>query len=67
MFLFATTFYPLSVYPRPIQLVVECLPLYHAMALTREPVLGTLGSGAVIAMVGARNDRHASALTAARC
>jgi lipooligosaccharide transport system permease protein len=35
MFLFATTFYPLSVYPRPIQLLVECLPLYHAVELMR--------------------------------
>jgi lipooligosaccharide transport system permease protein len=40
MFLFATTFYPLSVYPRPIQLVVECLPLYQAIELLRRPALG---------------------------
>lgn len=35
MFLFATTFYPLSVYPRWLQIVVECLPLYHAVELMR--------------------------------
>ena len=35
MFLFSTTFYPLSVYPRPLQLIVECLPLYHGIALMR--------------------------------
>jgi len=29
MFLFSTTFFPLSVYPEPIQLAVQCLPLYH--------------------------------------
>ncbi|SDO22959.1 lipooligosaccharide transport system permease protein [Nakamurella panacisegetis] len=40
MFLFSTTFYPLGVYPRPIQLVVECLPLYHAIELMRGLCLG---------------------------
>lgn len=40
MFLFATTFYPLGVYPRPIQIVVECLPLYQAIELLRRPALG---------------------------
>ena len=35
MFLFSTTFYPLSVYPRWLQVVVECLPLYHAVELMR--------------------------------
>jgi lipooligosaccharide transport system permease protein len=50
MFLFATTFYPLSVYPRAIQILVECLPLYYAIDLMRESALGTLGSGAVVAV-----------------
>jgi lipooligosaccharide transport system permease protein len=50
MFLFATTFYPLSVYPRGVRIVVECLPLYHSINLMREPALGTLGSGAVVAL-----------------
>jgi lipooligosaccharide transport system permease protein len=45
MFLFATTFFPLQVYPRPIQLLVECLPLYHAIELTRQPFLDDLGPG----------------------
>jgi lipooligosaccharide transport system permease protein len=40
MFLFATTFYPLSVYPRPVALVVECLPLYQSIQLVRGPALG---------------------------
>ncbi|MDX6516762.1 MAG: lipooligosaccharide transport system permease protein [Gaiellaceae bacterium] len=51
MFLFATTFYPLSVYPRAVQIAVECLPLYHSINLMREPALGTLGSGAAVALV----------------
>lgn len=35
MFLFSTTFYPLSVYPEPIQVLVRCLPLYHGIELMR--------------------------------
>ncbi|HEV2633781.1 MAG TPA: ABC transporter permease [Actinocrinis sp.] len=43
MFLFATTFYPLQVYPGPIQALVRCLPLYHSIDLLREPILGEVG------------------------
>jgi lipooligosaccharide transport system permease protein len=42
MFLFATTFYPLGVYPRPVQFAVECLPLYQCIELLRRPALGQL-------------------------
>jgi lipooligosaccharide transport system permease protein len=60
MFLFATTFYPLSVYPRWLQLVVECLPLFHAVELMRglttgavhPGLLGHLGYFAVMIIVG---------------
>ncbi len=45
MFLFSTTFYPLGVYPRPIQLVVECLPLYHGIELIRGLSLGLVTPG----------------------
>ncbi len=40
MFLFSTTFYPLSVYPRAIQIVVECTPLYQGVVLLRGLTLG---------------------------
>jgi len=43
MFLFSTTFYPLSVYPRPVQIVVECTPLYQGIALLRGLTLGYVG------------------------
>lgn len=36
MFLFSTTFYPLSVYPEPIRVVVRCFPLYHGVELMRD-------------------------------
>jgi lipooligosaccharide transport system permease protein len=43
MFLFATTFYPLGIYPRPVQLLVECLPLYQSIELLRPAALGQVG------------------------
>jgi lipooligosaccharide transport system permease protein len=45
MFLFATTFYPLSVYPRWLQLVVEAMPLFHAVELMRGLTTGALHAG----------------------
>jgi lipooligosaccharide transport system permease protein len=48
MFLFSTTFFPLSVYPRPLQIVVECTPLYQAVSLLRDLSFGHLG----LAMLG---------------
>lgn len=40
MFLFATTFYPLSVYPSWARPLIEALPLYQSIQLLREPALG---------------------------
>ncbi|MDE3133362.1 MAG: ABC transporter permease [Acidobacteriota bacterium] len=40
MFLFATTFYPLSVYPGWARPLIEALPLYQSIQLLREPALG---------------------------
>jgi lipooligosaccharide transport system permease protein len=45
MFLFSTTFYPLSVYPRPLQLVIDVTPLYQGIALMRGLTLGFAGPG----------------------
>jgi lipooligosaccharide transport system permease protein len=45
LFLFSTTFYPLSIYPRWLQLVVECTPLYHGVVLERALTLGAVGPG----------------------
>ena len=57
MFLFSTTFYPLSVYPRPIQILVECTPLYQGISLTRGLTLGVLspsmlGNALYLALLG---------------
>lgn len=40
MFMFSGTFYPLSVYPESIQLVIQMLPLWHAVELIRGITLG---------------------------
>ncbi|MDQ3404407.1 MAG: ABC transporter permease [Actinomycetota bacterium] len=40
MFLFSTTFFPLSVYPEALQIAVQCLPLYHAIEIMRGLTLG---------------------------
>ena len=57
MFLFSTTFYPLSVYPRGIQIFVECTPLYQGVVLLRGLTLGVVGpallwSAAYLAIMG---------------
>jgi lipooligosaccharide transport system permease protein len=43
MFLFSTTFYPLSTYPEVLQWVVRCTPLYHGIELVRGLVTGDVG------------------------
>jgi len=49
MFLFATTFYPLSVYPAALQVVVAALPLYQSIELMRGLTTGQLGVGMLAA------------------
>lgn len=58
LFLFSATFYPLSVYPGWLQLVVRCTPLYQGVALLRGLDLGAfdwslLGHAAYLAVMGA--------------
>ncbi len=50
MFLFATTFYPLSIYPPPLQALVACLPLYQSTELLRGLALGRPGPGLLVAV-----------------
>jgi lipooligosaccharide transport system permease protein len=49
MFLFSTTFFPLSVYPRPLQLLVQVTPLFHGIELIR-PL--TTGAGIGFGLLG---------------
>jgi lipooligosaccharide transport system permease protein len=43
MFLFSATFYPITVYPEPIQWLVQALPLWHGIELVRGLTTGFLG------------------------
>jgi lipooligosaccharide transport system permease protein len=43
LFLFSTTFYPLSVYPRAVQVIVEYTPLYQGVVLLRDLTVGVVG------------------------
>lgn len=45
LFLFSTTFFPLTVYPEPLRVVVQCFPLYHGIQLMRELSVGALDLG----------------------
>ncbi|HEX2361459.1 MAG TPA: ABC transporter permease [Jiangellaceae bacterium] len=48
MFLFSATFYPLSTYAEPWQLVVQATPLYHGVALVRGLMLGEIGADLLV-------------------
>jgi lipooligosaccharide transport system permease protein len=43
LFLFSATFYPLSVYPGPLQVLVQLTPLYHGVDLLRSLTTGSIG------------------------
>jgi lipooligosaccharide transport system permease protein len=45
LFLFSATFYSLSVYPRPAQVVIEWTPLYQGVVLLRDLTVGVVGPG----------------------
>ena len=45
MFLFSTTFFPITVYPEALQWVVRCFPLYHGIELMRGLSTGILSWG----------------------
>ena len=42
MFLFSATFYPLTVYPQPIQWIIQAFPLWHGVELVRGLTTGAL-------------------------
>src|SRR3989440_2898402 len=43
LFLFSATFYPITVYPGPLQVVVQLTPLYHGVDLLRSLTTGIIG------------------------
>ena len=48
MFLFSGTFYPLNIYPEPVQGLIQAMPLWQAIELVRGLTLGNLN----LAMLG---------------
>ena len=48
LFLFSTTFYPLSTYPGPLQVVVRLSPLFHGVQLVRSLAVGVVGPGLLV-------------------
>jgi lipooligosaccharide transport system permease protein len=45
LFLFSATFFPLSTYTGPVQVIVQCTPLYHGVALIRSLTTGSVTIG----------------------
>ncbi len=45
MFLFSATFYPITVYPEWVQVIVQALPLWHGVELVRGLTTGLLSVG----------------------
>ncbi len=48
MFLFSATFFPLSVYPEPIQWGIQALPLWHGVELLRQLSVGAFTAGTLV-------------------
>lgn len=48
MFLFSATFYPLTVYPEPIQWMIQALPLWHGVELVRGLTTGVVGPAMLV-------------------
>ena len=44
MFLFSATFFPITVYPEAIQIMVQCFPLWHGVELIRMLTTGVVSS-----------------------
>jgi lipooligosaccharide transport system permease protein len=51
LFLFSGTFYPISVYPEPLQLVVQLTPLYQGVDLIRALTTGAIDPGILVHVV----------------
>ncbi len=48
MFLFSATFFPITVYPPALQVVVELTPLYRGIDLIRALTTGAVGAGQLV-------------------
>lgn len=48
LFLLSTSFFPLDVYPRALEIAVQATPLYHGVALVRGLTTGAVGAGLLV-------------------
>lgn len=48
LFLFSATFFPITVYPEPLQVVVQLTPLYHGIDLLRSLTTGIIGPSLLV-------------------
>jgi len=48
MFLFSATFFPITVYPPALQVLVQLTPLYHGIDLIRGLTTGAIGPGLLV-------------------
>ncbi len=48
LFLFSATFYPITAYPAPLQVIVSLTPLYHGVDLLRSLATGVVGPGLLV-------------------
>jgi lipooligosaccharide transport system permease protein len=48
MFLFGSTFFPISKFPAAVQAVIVVLPLYHATAMLRQLTTGAVSASIVV-------------------
>jgi lipooligosaccharide transport system permease protein len=51
LFLFSATFYPITLYPGPMQVVVQLTPLYHGVDLLRSLTTGMIGPSILVDIV----------------
>jgi lipooligosaccharide transport system permease protein len=51
MFLFSATFYPITAYPGPLQVIVQLTPLYHGVDLLRSLTTGIIGPSMLVDLV----------------
>jgi lipooligosaccharide transport system permease protein len=48
LFLFSATFFPLDLYPAPLQVILQLTPLYHGVDLLRSLTTGAIGPGLLL-------------------
>ena len=51
LFLFSATFYPITAYPGPLQVLVQLTPLYHGVDLLRSLTTGVIGLSILVDIV----------------